>query len=113
MEEIINSTKRGSGGKVYTEPFDQQRIDRLKQIVFDFFKQGEQKRYGILVDGEMVVPINADSRKFDGYKKYIEGHTKSVEVRMYFGESPTCNRYIFHTGEQAINGVKGQGVEER
>jgi hypothetical protein len=113
MEEIIDSNKRGSGGKVYTESFDQQRIDRLKNIVLDFYTQGEQKRYGILVDGEMVVPINTDSRKFDRYKKYIEGHTKSIEVRMYFGESPTCNRYIFHTNETAINGVSTQGVEER
>jgi len=112
MEEL-NNNKRKTTAMVYTEPYNPDRIDRLKNIVADFYKQGKKKRYSILVDGEMIVSINCDSRNFDNYKNYIEAHTKSIEVRMYFASSHNCNRYLFHTEQASLSGVDAKDVKEQ
>jgi hypothetical protein len=105
--------KKKATGKVFTESYNVERIERLKHIVHDFFKQGQRKRYCILVDGEMVVSVNSDSRNFDNYKKYLLGNTQSIEVRMFFGNSPNCNRHIFQTNHSQLSGVQNKAVEER
>ena len=61
----------------------------------------------------MVVSINADARNFDNYKRYLEGHTQSIEVRMFFGESPNCNRHIFHTSQHTLSGMPEKNVEQK
>ena len=43
----------------------------------------------------------------------MEGHTQSVEVRMYFGESPNCNRHIFRMSPTGLHGFPEKNVEER
>ncbi|PHR43396.1 MAG: hypothetical protein COA32_16250 [Fluviicola sp.] len=115
MEHIdqTNIKKRKGTGKVFTEPYNPSRIDRLKCIVRDFYKQGKKKRYCILVDGEMVVTINSDSRNFDGYKRYMMADTHNIEVRMYFGDSPNCNRHIFQTQNSGLNGIGHEDIEQR
>jgi hypothetical protein len=113
MEHSSHIHQRKNGGKVFTERYNPQRIERLKSIVKDFYQQGQKKRYCILVDGEMVVSINADARNFDGYKRYLEGHTESIEVRMFFGDSPNCNRHIFQTNQGPLAGVPDQTVEQK
>ena len=105
--------KRKATGKVFTESYNEERIERLKNIVHDFFKQGQKKRYCILVDGEMVVSVNSDSRNFDSYKRYLLGNTQSIEVRMFFGNSPNCNRHIFQTNHNQLSGIQSKDVEER
>ena len=46
--------KRTGGGSVYNEMYNPLRIERLKSIVKDFYQQGKQKRYCILVDGKWL-----------------------------------------------------------
>lgn len=112
MEEF-NNRRRKPTGKVFTEGYNPQRIERLKSIIRDFHHQGKKKRYCVLVDGEMVVSVNSDYRNFDNYKRYMMGHTQSIEVRMFFGESPNCNRHIFHTNPHGLNGAPQKDVEDR
>lgn len=113
MENRNNNKKRRTTGKVFTESYNPNRIERLKSIIRDFHNQGKKKRYSILVDGEMIVSMNSDSRNFDNYKRYLEGHTQSIEVRMYFGESHNCNRHIFQTSQASLAGVNQQDVQEQ
>jgi hypothetical protein len=112
MEQINNKRKGGGTGKIFTETYNPQRIERLKNIISDFRAQGKPKRYCILVDGEMVVPVNRDASNFDNYKRYLEAHTQNIEVRMYFGDSPNCNKHIFHTSQMTLSGTQ-KGVQEQ
>ncbi len=100
MEDIRQTHKRRNGGKIYNEPFNPDSIDRLRQMVQTFHGQGKPKIYCVLVDGEIVVEKNADADRFDAYKDFMSDHTKKVEVRMYMGNSPNCNRYIFRTANE-------------
>lgn len=113
MEHTNHIKKRKNGGQIFTEIYNPNRIERLKSIIKDFYQQGQKKRYCILVDGEMVVSINTDARNFDSYKRYLEGHTQSIEVRMFFGESPNCNRHIFHTSQKTLSGMPEKDVEQK
>ncbi|MBL4862833.1 MAG: hypothetical protein JKY09_07450 [Crocinitomicaceae bacterium] len=113
MENSNNIKKRGGTGKVFTESYNPGRIDRLKSIIRDFRNQGKPKRYCILIDGEMVVSVNKDARNFDNYKKYLEGDTQNIEVRMFFGDSPNCNRHIFQTSQNSLSGVNQKDVEQQ
>ena len=108
MEELekINERvvdKRANGSQVFTEPYSQPGIGRLKHLVLTFYGQGERKFYSILVDGETVVPKNCDGRKFNNYLRFVNKHTKTVEVRMFQGYSPNCNKYLF----VMTNGLSG------
>lgn len=105
--------KQKSSGKVYREVYDPERIERLKSIIADFEKQGSQKYYSILVDGETVVAKNHNAYNFDGYKKYLLSNTHNIEVRMYFGTSPSSNRHIFQTGQTSLQGIRQEDVEEQ
>lgn len=108
MEDHRNRTRR-----VFTEVYTPERIERLKSIIRDFQQQGNGRRYCILVDGEMVVPVNTDENNFDNYQRYINAHTETVEVRMFFGKSPNCNRHVFHTKPTSLNGTPEKDIEQR
>ena len=112
MENSNKNRKGGGTGKVFTETYNPQRIGRLKNIITDFRQQGKPKRYCILVDGEMVVSINKDPSNFDNYKRYLETHTQTIEVRMFFGDSPNCNKHLFHTSQASLSGTQ-KGVQEQ
>jgi len=112
MEDINKNRKGGGTGKIFTETYNPQRIERLKNIITDFRQQGRPKRYCILVDGEMVVSINKDPSNFDNYKRYLETHTINIEVRMFFGDSPNCNKHIFHTSQASLSGTQ-KGVQQQ
>mgnify|MGYP006074371135 CR=1 FL=1 len=94
--------KRRGTGKTFTEGYDPIRIERLKTIVQDYSEQGKVKRYSIVVDGEMVIPINSEADNFEKYKRYVIGNSSTVEVRMYFGESPNFNRHVFKTNHTVM-----------
>lgn len=104
--------KRRATGSTYTEGFDPVRIERLKTIIQDFEDQGKQKRYSIIVDGEMVVPVNSEANNFDKYKRYIIGNSNTVEVRMYFGKSPNFNKHVFKTNYSALSGTPSKDVDQ-
>lgn len=105
--------KKKSSGKVYREVYNPERIERLKSIVSDFEKQGSQKFYSILVDGETVVAKSFNANNFDNYKKYLLSNTQNIEVRMYFGSSPSSNRHIFQTGQNSLGELRQEDVEEQ
>jgi len=105
--------KKKSSGKVYHEVYNPERIERLKSIVSDFQKQGSQKFYSILVDGETVVAKNQNADNFDNYKKYLLSNTQNIEVRMYFGTSPSSNRHVFQTAQTSLGGLRQEDVEEQ
>ena len=95
----VRTKKHRKRSKEIVSPYDIQQIERLKSIVADFHTQGKRKRYSVLVDGETVVPINTDARKFDNYKRYLLNSTGRVEVRMYFNDSNNCNQVCFSDGK--------------
>lgn len=105
--------KKKSSGKVYREVYHPERIERLKSIIADFQRQGSQKFYSVLVDGETVVPKNYNAQNFDNYKKYLLSNTQHIEVRMYFGHSPSCNRHVFQTAQAPLGGIRQEDVDEQ
>ena len=105
--------KKKSSGKVFREVYNPERIELLKSIVNDHYKQGSRKFYSILVDGETVVAKTSDSRSFDNYKKYLMSNTKTLEIRMYFGNSPSANRHLFQMSTTGLGGFRPEDVEEK
>ena len=99
MDELEN-TIRDNGSRVTSQPYSKENIKWLQRLIYDAFKDGRPKIYDIRINNEIVVPKNDDSRKFDGYLKYVNPTTQVVEVRLYQGNSPNCNNYLFVT-EQA------------
>ncbi|MBI3136047.1 MAG: OmpH family outer membrane protein [Bacteroidetes bacterium] len=86
---------RSNGSQVFSEPYSEAAIHRLKNLVLTFYEQGKRKYYSISVDGEVVVEKNCDGRKFDNYLRFVTPHTRLIEVRMYQGASPNCNKHQF------------------
>lgn len=109
QEENTHSAARNS----FVENLDPVRIQRLHTIVEDYQKQGRKKRYCILVDGEIVVPITSDPAHFDNYERYMLPSTRTVEVRMYFGASPKHNSHKFKASFSGLNGHENTNVNDR
>jgi hypothetical protein len=107
MEDYEKGKAFRNGGKVFHEPYSEDRLNALKRLIEKLQSQQRKKRYSILVDGEMIVHNSYDPVLFDDYLDYVEPHTNTVEVRMYFGDSPNANRYLFHLKEQPTNGLNG------
>ena len=112
MEQEHQEIERRTNGSNFTEGFDPLRIERLRTIIQDYEDQGKAKRYCIIVDGEMVVPVNSEASNFDNYKRYIIGNSNTVEIRMYFGKSPNFNRHIFKTNYSALAGSPSKDVDQ-
>ncbi len=115
MEELQyirdqDTERRSNGSQVHTEPYSETAINRLKHLVITFYNQGERKFYAIAVDGETVVPKNCDGRKFDRYLQFVNPQTKLVEVKMYQGTSPNCNKYQF-VMNQPLSGIQNSKVD--
>lgn len=105
--ENINNKRRG---KTMEEPYSDVRIERFKYLVRDAYQKGQRRYFSIIVDNEVVVPKTHDFKQYDFYKRYVYGHTKVVEVRMYFGKSPNFNRYIFRQQKASLSGVPDNNV---
>lgn len=105
MEDLEEREKRKNGTSVFNEPYSIEAIERLKSMIKTFEAQGKRKHYTILVDNETVVEKNASFHKFDDYRPFVNPHTKTIEVRMYLGMSPNCNRHVFHKSEATLKGV--------
>lgn len=106
MEDLTQTKLRRNGGKVEYEPYAVEKLERIKKLIETFEQKGNRKRYMILVDGEMVVPITHEAESFDDYLDFMDVNTNIVEVRTFFKDSPNCNRYIFYLKEnpQHLNG---------
>lgn len=104
---------RANGSQVFSEPYSEAAISRLKNLVLTFYAQGERKYYSISVDGEIVVAKNCDGRKFDGYLRFLTPHTRLIEVRMYQGYSPNCNKYQFFQNRSLAGIEQANSVQEQ
>lgn len=102
MSEFENIT-RDNGSQVITERYSEDNIRWLSQLVQDAQLDGKSKYYDIRVNHEIVVPRNTEPEKFNGYLRYVNDTTKVVEVRMYHGASPNCNKYVF-LNEESLAG---------
>lgn len=107
MEDYEKGEAFRNGGKVFHESYSEDRLNALKRLLEKLQSQQRKKRYSILVDGEMIVHNSYEPEQFDDYLDYVEPHTNTVEVRMYFGDSPNGNRYLFHLKERPTNGLNG------
>lgn len=95
-EDIQDTETRSNGSRVFNEPYSDDAVERLRQMIYTYYRQHRRKFYAILVDGEIVVDKTSDGRKFSAFRDFINDHTRTVEVRMYYGSSPNCNRHVFH-----------------
>lgn len=102
---------RGNGTQVFTEPYSKEGIARLKNLVMAFYDQGENKYFSIAIDGETVVHRTCDGRKFDLHEKFISQHSQHIEVKMYQGLGPNCNKYQF-TISRGLSGT-GQIMDQQ
>lgn len=106
----FNVEVRKNGTEIFNESYSEKAVKRLKDMVLNFYGQGERKFYQIYVDGESVVDRNSDGRKFDRYLQFVNESTRTVEVRLYKKNSFNCNRYIFILNK-ALSGMDtNQGV---
>lgn len=115
----FESTIRDNGSQIKSEAYSRDNLKWLQRLIYDSFKDGNPKVYDIRVNDEIVVHRNTDSRKFDNYLKYFNDTTQVVEVRLYQGNSPNCNKYRFITekasalsGVQNVNSLIQQALEE-
>lgn len=118
MSEFENSI-RDNGSQIKSEAYSRDNLKWLQRLIYDSYKDGNPKVYDIRVNDEIVVSRNTDSRKFDNYLKYFNDTTQVVEVRLYQGNSPNCNKYRFITekasalsGVQNVNSLIQQALEE-
>lgn len=88
---------------VFTEKYSPERLNALKRLINNQNQQGIKRDFSISIDGEVIVPRSSEPLMFDTYQRYIEAHTKTIEVRLYFGESPNSNLYIFDLEGQSAN----------
>lgn len=98
---------RSNGSQVFSETYSEAAIDRLKLLVHNFYSKGEQKFFSISVDGETVVQKTSDPAKFDDYLRFISPYTKLIEVRLYQGVSPNCNKYQFFQN-RSLSGLESK-----
>lgn len=111
MEDLEATAKNRNGGKVHNDPYSKDRMEAIKRIVAKYGNQGRKKRFSISVDSELIVPPTTDIDMFDDYLDFIDTHTRNIEVRLYFGDSPNANRYLFYLQEPALDGVKSKQNE--
>ena len=112
MEDLDATAKNRNGGKVHNDPYSKERMEAIKRIVAKYGNQGRKKRFSISVDSELIVPVTTDIDLFDDYLDFIDSHTRNIEVRLYFGDSPNANRYIFYLQESALDGFKTKQNED-
>lgn len=105
MEDLRERDKRRNGTSVFNEPYSAEGIERLKSMIKTYQSQERDKYYSILVDNETVVDRNNNFRNFDDYMPFVNDYTRTIEVRMYLGSSPNCNRHIFHKSETSLKGA--------
>lgn len=105
MEDFQKSREFRNGGKVFHEPYSEERVQSIRRMIETQQKQGKHKRFSISVDGEMVISHTTDLELFDRYQDFIEPNTERLEIRLYFGASPNANRYLFHLKERPFSGL--------
>lgn len=102
-----NNSPRVRSQRIFTKNYNDDQVDRLKRLIQSQNQRGDERYYGIKVDGEFCVNKTCDTRHFDDYKEFIDGGTETIEVVLYFGRSNNCNRHIFYLKEKGGNAING------
>lgn len=94
---------------VTTQPYDQFKIDKLKNFLQEMTEKGQEKPYEIFVDILKVVPKTEDISQFDAYESYMDEDTQKVRVLIYNSRhSPRNDQYCFLVKSPQLNkGLNG------
>ncbi|HEY9048280.1 MAG TPA: hypothetical protein VIN08_20375 [Ohtaekwangia sp.] len=80
------------------EPYNQRKIDMLADQVRRAHQSGEPILYEIDVDDDRVIRRTSDPEMFHMFDEYVDGKTKSVTIKLYFGSSNNNEKYVFTMG---------------
>ncbi|NGF77176.1 hypothetical protein G5B10_14905 [Fluviicola sp. SGL-29] len=94
-----------SSQRIFTKSYSDEAVDRLKRLLENQKQRGEERFYGIKVDGEFCVYKTTNLRMFDDYKEFVDSSTEAIEVILYFGTSNNCNRHIFYLKDKPLSGI--------
>lgn len=113
MDNYEKQKPRANGGKTFSEVYSTEHVEALKQLIARLREQGKTKFFSISIDDELIVQPTDQLEAFDGYLDFMQPFTKKVEIRLYFGRSPNCNRYVFHMHPQSLQGIPSPDIETR
>lgn len=111
MEDFENTHPSKIGNKVFNEPYSEERIEKLYNLLLKFERNERSKTFSIIVDGETIVPTTNQTDQFYDFMEYVEPTTRVVEIRFYYSHSKNCNKYVFHLGELPLNGFQQRGQQ--
>ncbi|MBI3235115.1 MAG: hypothetical protein HYZ42_13960 [Bacteroidetes bacterium] len=95
MEEfgVISTRNNATRAKVNTFTFE--LLESLKHRITLLNTDENEKRYAILIDGDMIVSPTTDVERFDDYLKFIDQTCSILEVRLFHKDSPNCVPHKF------------------
>lgn len=98
---------------LYTEKYDQSKIDRIKRILEQAQAKGAPKPFEIFVDNMKVVEKTDDVREFDNYEEFMSHDTSKIKILVYnTAHSPRNDQYCFTiTGHHPESSEGLSGVE--
>jgi len=76
------------------------KIERIKNILTRYAESGTPKFFEIIVDGIKVIPKTDKVEEFDAHQNFIDGDTKSIEIKIHYGTSNNNDQYIYLLEEE-------------
>jgi len=80
------------------EPYNDRKIGLLADQVRRAHQSAAPIYYEIEVDGDKIVRKTSDPEIFYMFDEYVDGNTKSVTIKLYFGNSHNCEQHVFTIG---------------
>jgi hypothetical protein len=95
---------------VINQPFDNAKIEKLKNFLEDMAAKGQPRPYEIYVDNLRVVPKTENPDDFEGYEQYMDGNTAQLKI-VIFGSSasPRNEKYCFDVQKEKEKPLNGLG----
>jgi hypothetical protein len=92
-----------------TAPYDQYKIDKLRNYLEDMAQKGHARPFEIFVDNLKVVPKTDCVELFSGFDGYMDEDTEKVRIVIYdTASSPRNNQYVFQLKQPAAS-LNGPG----
>ncbi|MBI3239597.1 MAG: hypothetical protein HYZ43_12290 [Flavobacteriia bacterium] len=105
MELIPSNQSRNNASRTKMSTFSFDLMESLKRRISLLNNDESQKRYAILIDGDMIVAPTTDLECFDEYLNFIDQNCNILEVRLFHGNSPSCVPYKFTLRDSAYFGT--------
>jgi hypothetical protein len=104
--------------KITREPYNQKKIEMLAGQIRDGHDSNDPIEYEIEVDDDRVVRRTSDPEMFYAFNEYVDGKTKSITVKIYYGSSNNNEKHIFIMGGELIDPAEIQkrieaGVDQK